>query len=345
MSVRVDSGRLSNDRSESAELPPRKPPSQHAERSSRALKIGLINNMPDAAFKATERQFIALLDAASEGIPVRLSLYALPGVPSLESFGHRYGSRYSSVDKLWNTRLDGLIVTGREPLAADLRDEPYWDSFTKVLEWARENTYSTVWSCLAAHAAILHMDGIARRKSQEKHFGVFECARVAAHPLTEGLPRNFSFPHSRWNGIAEEDLTAQGYSVLLRSDAAGVDTFVKQENSLFVFFQGHPEYDSDTLLREYRRDLDRYLKGESKAYPLMPRGYFHHSTESALNALREKAEYSGSQQVLSSVAATLEREKAENTWHSNAQRMYRNWLEYIGARRHASQHAGQENVA
>ena len=47
----------------------------------RSINIGLINNMPDAALEATERQFMTLLDLASDGVLVRLSLYALPEVP------------------------------------------------------------------------------------------------------------------------------------------------------------------------------------------------------------------------------------------------------------------------
>ena len=144
--------------------------------SSRCITIGLINNMPQAAFTATERQFISLLDSASEDIDVRLSLYSLLDIPKPALDGDNTGSSYSSIDKLWETDLDALIVTGKEPVTANLRDEPCWESLTQVLEWARENTYSTVWSCLAAHAAVLHMDGIGRHKSDEKHFGVFECA-------------------------------------------------------------------------------------------------------------------------------------------------------------------------
>ena len=82
---------------------------------------------------------------------------------------------------------------------------------------------------------------------------------------------------------------SRGYSVLTRIAGVGVDTFVKEENSLFVFFQGHPEYDSDTLLREYRRDVGRYLNHEATTYPSIPRGYFDSSTEGVLTALRDKA--------------------------------------------------------
>jgi homoserine O-succinyltransferase/O-acetyltransferase len=345
MPVHVNLNRSSYDSQGGATDPSRKPPSQLPEQSSQCVTIGLINNMSEAAFKATERQFVSLLDAASEGIQISLSLYVLPGILCTESSGHHAGSRYSNVETLWDTRLDGLIVTGREPMTPNLRDESYWESFTKVLEWARENTYSTVWSCLAAHGAVLHMDGIGRRKSDDKNFGVYECVRASDHRLTAGLSPHLHMPHSRWNSVAEEELMASGYSVLTRTADAGVDTFVKEENSLFVFFQGHPEYESDTLLREYRRDVGRYLRCEVNTYPLIPRGYFDLSTERSLTALREKAMSCRNEESLASVTATLEEKKIENTWHSTATRIYRNWLEYICAQKNESQGDGYEGVA
>ena len=181
--------------------------------------------MAAAAFPATERQFVSLLESASAGISIRLSLYTLSGIPRAEIVGKQTPARYANVETLWDRQLDGLIVTGREPLTPDLRDEAYWKSFTQVLEWARENTRSAVWSCLAAHAAVLHMDGICRQKSANKHFGVFDCDRVSQHALTKGLTGRYSIPHSRWNGVAEEKLTECGYAVLGRTAEAGVDTF------------------------------------------------------------------------------------------------------------------------
>jgi homoserine O-succinyltransferase len=162
------------------------------------IDIGLVNNMPDAALDATERQFRALLNAAADGLLVRLTLYTLPEVPRTE-FGRAQVSKYSRIDDLWDRHHDGLIVTGTEPLAADLKDEPFWGSLTQVLEWAEGHTHSTILSCLAAHAGILHIDGIVRRPLGDKRFGVFECARVADHPLTATTPSRLQMPHSRWN--------------------------------------------------------------------------------------------------------------------------------------------------
>jgi len=84
-------------------------------------------------------------------------------------------------------------------------------------------------------------------------------------------------------------LNACGYRVLTRAADAGVDMFIKQQKSLFVFFQGHPEYESSTLLLEYRRDVSRYLRGETDTYPSIPRGYFDDDTMIRLSAIQQEA--------------------------------------------------------
>jgi homoserine O-succinyltransferase/O-acetyltransferase len=297
------------------------------------IKIGLVNNMSDEALKATERQFISLLDSASDNKPIHLSFYTLPGVPRNGFTASHISSRYSNIEELWDGHLDGLIVTGREPKAANLADEPYWDSFTRVLAWAKENCHATVLSCLAAHAAILHMDGIRRVKRDDKVFGIFECARVSDHPLTAGTTPHFRLPHSRWNGVPEEQLRDCGYKVLTRSAEAGVDTFIKQQKRLFVFFQGHPEYESNTLLREYQRDVGRYVKGEVPRYPLMPRSYFDETTVEELTALQEKALARRSEELLLELTAILANKRIANTWQSSAAGIYRNWLRHICAQK------------
>ena len=297
------------------------------------LDIGLINNMPDAALDATERQFRALLGAAADDVAMHLTLYSLPEVPRTD-FGRRQVSRYSSIDDLWVRHHDGLIVTGTEPRAADLKDEPYWESLTRVLEWAECHTYSTILSCLAAHAGILHFDGIERRPLGDKRFGVFECVAVSDHPLTAEAPARLRMPHSRLNEIPEEALRRCGYRVLTRSDDAGVDAFVKKRNgSLFVFFQGHPEYEASTLLLEYRRDIGRFLRGERETYPSMPQGYFDDEMVEALTALRQRLMADRREELLAEFPIAAAVSKVTNTWHSTAQQLYRNWLLYLAGER------------
>jgi homoserine O-succinyltransferase len=295
-----------------------------------SVNIGLINNMPDAALDATVRQFRALLSAAADDVVVRLNLYTLPEVPRTE-FGRGLVSGYSDIGELWDSHLDGLIVTGAEPRAADLVDEPYWESLRRVLEWAESHTCSTILSCLAAHAGILHLDGIVRRPLGDKRFGVFECVRGSDHPLTAAAPSRLHMPHSRWNEIPEEALLASGYRVLTRSQDAGVDLFVKQRKSLFVFFQGHPEYDATTLMLEYRRDIGRFLRGESETYPSMPQGYFDEAAIRGLTALRERALSDRREELLSGFPLAMAASKVTNNWRSTAEGLYRHWLQYLCA--------------
>lgn len=294
---------------------------------SRCIELALINNMPDAALKATEAQFVELLARATPDMLVRVSLFSLPGVPRAEPGRHYLGEAYSAIGGLWDRPFDALIVTGTEPRAADLSDEPYWRILTQVVDWAEHNTVSTIWSCLAAHAAVLHCDGIGRQRLAEKRSGVFEFSAMADHPIMVGLPPRFPVPHSRYNDLREEELTSCGYVVLLKSAEAGVDTFVNRTGSTFVFFQGHPEYDAGTLFREYRRDVARFLRQERDAYPAMPEGYFAGAMKDRLIAFRARALAAPSEDLLGGFPAV--EQDAANTWSASATRFYRNWLASI----------------
>jgi homoserine O-succinyltransferase len=288
------------------------------------IHIGLVNNMPDGALQSTERQFLKLLNLAARDRPVLVSFFALSGV-ARSAQGQRHIDRdYSDADDLVNQRIDGLIVTGAEPKAPELTGESYWPSLTRVIDWAEQNTHSSIWSCLAAHAAVLRRDGVRRRRFENKSFGIFEYFPDLGHPLTAGLPAAINVPHSRWNDVSEDDLKGCGHRVLTRSNH-GVDAFAKQRNSLFLFFQGHPEYESDTLLLEYLRDIGRYLSGERVAYPPRPHGYLNEETAAALTELRERVSGDRREQLLAVATA----KGLANTWQSAAVHIYGNWLTYL----------------
>jgi homoserine O-succinyltransferase len=303
------------------------------------VHIGLVNNMGDAALAATAHQFLTLLeDASTPDMRVQLTLYTLPGLARKPAGQRHVNSFYRSVEELWspagsNAQPDALIVTGREPLTSDLRDEDYWGSFVQLLNWARENTLGAVWSCLAAHAAILQMDGIERIRSAEKHFGIFEVEKSIEHELIAGLPERFCVPHSRWNGIAPERLTDRGYELLTRARDGSVDAFSRDGKSLFLFFQGHPEYESDTLLREYRRDAGRFLRNEAATYPNLPLNYFDEAAAESLSILRERAIAARDASLLTDLGTILKKVRIRNTWHTASTAIYRNWLAAISDRK------------
>ncbi len=299
---------------------------------NRPIVIGLVNNMPDAALRTTERQFCSLLSAASGTIPISLRLFYLPELPRKDWGRPLVSQCYEDISELWATHLDGLIVTGTEPRAAALADEPYWPALTRLVDWAEDHTFSTIWSCLAAHAAVLHIDGIARRALGGKLSGVFECTKAEDHRLMVCAPPRWCVPHSRYNEVPQKALVSRGYRILSQSAEAGVDIFVKHRESLFIFFQGHLEYDPGTLLREYRRDSRRFLAGERADYPELPRNYFDNDTRTALAEFRERALQKPGIDLRSSFPAVAEK-KLVPVWQKSAEQIYTNWLSYLLERR------------
>lgn len=301
---------------------------------TRVVNIALVNNMPDAALEDTEAQFFSLLDAAAGDIPVQVQLYNLPEVPRGERVQEHLRNFYVPVEDLLGRRIDGAIITGTEPRQRNLRDEPYWKILTRVFDWAEEHTASTVLSCLAAHASVLHSDGIERSPLSDKQFGVFEYQRSRDHVLTDGLPLIVRFPQSRWNEINVSALTEHGYEVLDQSADAGVNLFVKNKGkSLLVYFQGHPEYGSRTLLKEYRRDIRRFLKLERATFPALPHGYFDAAGCELLSDFRKAAEPHPSEETIADFPEARLVDRLQNTWRASAAHIYRNWLQYMLAKK------------
>lgn len=312
----------------------------HAPRGEPAIEIGLVNNMPDAALRRTERQFLRLIEGGAESLAVRVHMLELPGVVRSEPYRRYTRGAYQSVDALGSMRLDGLIVTGTEPRAANLADEPYWPAFTRLVDWAGEHTLSTFWSCLAAHGAVQHLSGIRRRRFEEKLSGVFTCETAAAHALTSGMSTSgmgaaFAVPHSRYNGLDAGELTRAGYRILTRSETVPADLFVREGRSLFVLAQGHPEYDTNSLLKEFRRDVRRFLAGERDTLPAKPEGYFSAAAAEVLDAFAASCRHGGGAEAATRFPMALAESTLVNSWHEPAVALFRNWLGLIAARKQA----------
>ena len=308
-----------------------RPPTDTAGRVyGRPLVIGLINSTSDRARRTTELQFKTLLQAAAPDRPFRFKFFAFreiaPSVPPI-SFS---GMPYADVATLPDAGLDALIVTGMEPRARQLEDKAIWDSFIKVVDWTERTRLPVAWSCFAAHAAVLYLDGISRTPNSSKISGVFEMAVAAPdHPLMKGITTAWRSPHSRQFGLDETRLVANGYHILARSAECGVDSFVK--NGLpFLFLQGHPEYSADTLMREYMRDMRRYVLGESAKVPAIPRDYFDGATEMPLAAQARFAEQNrGELSILVEMAKTAQAGLRSPPWQSAATRLFANWIASI----------------
>jgi len=323
------------------------PPSRAAPQPARpgesgALVVGLVNNMPDSALEGTETQFLSLLQAASGPRQVHLRLAALPEVARGAEAGARIAASYWTYDALTSGKVDALIVTGTEPRAASLRDEPYWGRMVELLDFARSATVSSIWSCLAAHVAVLALDGVERQRLAEKRCGVYGHRVRAGHVLTEGLVSPHPVPHSRWNDLPPRALAAAGYTILCESDETGADTFVKHDRNMLVFLQGHPEYEQRTLLKEYQRDVQRFLSGQQPHYPTLPAGYFDATATALLEEFKRQAlERSPAGPLpafpFTAVAATL-----SDHWRAPAAALYANWLAHVAAQQAATGIRGRQ---
>ena len=180
-----------------------------------------VNNMPDGAFDATERQFLDLLETGSGPEVITVRRYALSGVPRGERVAARIATDYLPVETMLGDRPDILIVTGSNPVEERMEDEPYWTDLSDLLTWGSEHVQSMLLSCLSAHAALTVFDGIARERLTSKCAGVFPQDVDTAHPLGVGLEPRITLPHSRTSTVAEEHLRAAGYRIAVRSDAVG----------------------------------------------------------------------------------------------------------------------------
>ena len=240
----------------------------------RRIAIGLINNMGDEALKTTERQFRSLVAEAAGDFDVSFRIFAMKSTKRSPRALEYIHARYEPVSAAMDGDLDALIITGAQPQANHLSEEPYWEELAELIDWAKLHTTSTILSCLAAHAGVLHLDRIERQPLSKKCAGVFASTAETAHPLVGEQGRVRLVPHSRRNGLRRSELEQAGYTILTTSRGCGVDSFVKRFGSQFVFLQGHPEYDPNSLAREYRRDLDLYLRGRMDRRPTRPRDYF-----------------------------------------------------------------------
>jgi homoserine O-succinyltransferase len=301
--------------------------------TGKVLTIGLVNNMPDAALQATERQFLRLLQAAAGGTRINLHCFSLPSVRRAQTAKWHVEKQYNDIADLDRLQIDGLIVTGAEPIAATLPQEPFWQDLTDIIDWAQANTRSTIWSCLAAHAAVLHLDGIERHPLGAKCSGVYDCAKMTDDWLTADVTSPLKVAHSRLNELRKGDLLNRDYRLLTHSAQAGVDIFAKQFGSQFIFFQGHPEYDALSLQREYLRDITRFISHERDNYPALPVGYFDIATERRLENFQKRTRAERKLPLSAELPRLTLR--ADIDAGAAAGVIFKNWLRYLSDQVHS----------
>jgi homoserine O-succinyltransferase len=301
-------------------------PQQAAESHRPDVAVGLLNLMPDAALRATDRQFIRLLTGAADALDVWVYPFTVAAAQRGDEARRHIADHYSDFGDVVENGVDALIVTGANPVQDLLERETFWEGLGEVLDWARVSTKSVLCSCLATHAVLEKYRGLKRTRLPEKRWGVYEHNLLASHPLLRDVDGPIPAPHSHWYDVTREDLEAVGTTVLMESDEAGVHMAVSDDD-FYVFFQGHPEYDVISLLKEYRRELGRYYRGERADYPPVPEHYFDEEGLALVDAYRAALETAKSTDAMPpglDEADVLPR--GGPRWAEAGRIIYRNWL-------------------
>ncbi len=294
----------------------------------RELHVGLLNMMPDAALAATERQFFRLIGQSNQIAQFYVHPFTFKELrrsPDAEAYVAQY---YESFEAIKAQGLDALIITGANVTQPDLSLEPFWKPLIQVIDWAYENVTSTLCSCLATHAVLQFRYGQKRKLLGFKRWGVYS-HRVLdrRHPLVADVNTRFDVPHSRFNDVSRTQFEAAKLHILAESEVAGVHLAVSEDRFRLVFNQGHPEYDTVSLLKEYKREVLGFARGERADYPPLVENYFQLKIQAILEEHKERilAAKSRGEPIPdlpeSPIAPTL-----DNTWHDTAEAVIDNWI-------------------
>lgn len=294
----------------------------------REMHIGLLNMMPDSALEATERQFFRLVGACNQIVQFHIHPFTIDGLKRSPETQAHIDKYYESFEKIRHDGLDALIISGANVTRPSLPEEEFWQPLTEVFSWARENVASVLCSCLATHAVIQYRYGIARTRLPAKRWGVFPHKVLdRSHPLVAEINTRFDVPHSRFNEIFQVDMEAKGLKVLAASATAGVHLAVSEDGFRTVFFQGHPEYDDISLLKEYKREVMRFYRGEIDDYPPFPENYFNDEAQTIFNTYEHHVRaVRKTEQALEKFPEQLVLAHLDNTWRDTAKAVFNNWL-------------------
>lgn len=291
----------------------------------RELHVGLLNMMPDAALETTERQFLKLVGNCNQIAQFYVHPFSLPGLPRSAETQAYIARHYRTFEELKAEGLDALIITGANVTGARLEDEPFWQPLMEVLSWATRRVTSVWCSCLASHAVLQHQYGIQRTPLPAKRWGVYPHRKARLeHPLLADINTRFDVPHSRWNTVSADRLRAAGVSPLIVDEQGEVHLAVSPDGFRLVYSQGHPEYDLNSLLKEYKRELLRYRRGELSDPPPFPENYLD----------REAQALCGREEFPEREITSL----LDNTWGDTGKAVFNNWLGLVYQLTHVDRH-------
>lgn len=258
----------------------------------RPLRILILNLMPKKI--ETETQLLRMLSNTPLQVEVEL-LKTATHVSKNTSEEHLL-KFYKIFADIKEDYFDGMVITGAPVELLEFEQVSYWAELCEIMEWSKTHVHSTLHICWGAQAGLHYHYGLNKHPLPKKMFGVFPHTYTEQTvPLLRGFDEVFYMPHSRHTEIWESDIREiSQLKVLSTSPMAGVNICSNLDGRQ-IFCFGHSEYESDTLAKEYFRDLG--VKDDVE----LPYNYFPNNDP---------------------------QEKPLRTWRSHAYLFYSNWLNY-----------------
>lgn len=231
----------------------------------RAMEILLLNLMPTKI--ETETQITRLL--GNTPLQVNLTLLKTDTYKSQNTKETHLEAFYKTFSEIKDKYFDGLIITGAPVETLDFEDVTYWDELARIMEYSKTHVTSTFHICWGAQAGLYYHYGINKRPLPKKQFGCYlHTISENNSKLLRGFDDFYFAPHSRHTENRKEDIEkVDDLIILSESKEAGVYITATKDYSQ-IFVSGHSEYDFDTLLKEYERDVNKGLDID------VPKNYF-----------------------------------------------------------------------
>lgn len=258
----------------------------------RPLKIAIVNLMPTK--EATETQLLRLL--GNTPLQIDISLVRMEEHESTHVSEEHLEKFYIPSSELFKHKYDGMIITGAPVELLPFEQVDYWDELCRIMAYAKENVFSTLYICWGAQAGLYYNYGIQKTPLSKKLFGILPNKRaVKSDPLMRGFDDEFPVPTSRHTTVDRKLIENEKDLIILAQNTEGEVTLSKSKDNRSIFMMGHLEYDTDTLSHEYWRDKNKNLPID------LPQNYFPNNDSE---------------------------QKPHNSWRSTAHLFYSNWLNY-----------------
>ncbi len=263
-----------------------------AHQDIRPLRLGILNLMPQKS--SAETSLLRCL--SNTPLQIEIDLIHTATYDSKNTSEEYLNTFYKKFEDVKHLKYDGFIITGAPVETLNFEDVEYWSELCEIMDWTKTNVFSTMYICWGAQAGLYHLFGIGKHPLPKKKFGIFSHDILIPNvPLLRGHDDVFQAPHSRHTEVRAEDIEkSSDLNILSVSSEAGV-YMVSSKDGRQIFVLGHPEYEADTLAKEYERDLSA-----GKAIDL-PEHYYPENDPTQTPRV---------------------------TWRSHASLLYTNWLNY-----------------